>query len=78
MKSNVTTKAATPAIPTAKYRVEKPLFVKVRMLPPKKGALVLPTAVAEFKIEIRSPLFVGNRSAMAASVTGTKIAVANP
>ena len=48
------------------------------MYPPRKGAIPLPTAVAELSKEILSPRFVGNCSAMVASVTGTKIAVAKP
>ena len=46
--------------------------------PPKKGAISLTMAVAEEKIEIRSPRLVGYCSAIVASVIGTKIAVAKP
>ena len=52
--------------------------MKNRIYPPKKGAIPLPRAVAEFSNDILSPRFVGNCSAIVASVTGTKIAVAKP
>lgn len=48
------------------------------MYPPRKGARPLPMYVAEVKSEIRSPRWVGNSSAIDASATGTKMAVANP
>jgi len=48
------------------------------MKPPRKGAKALPIAVAELNIEIFSPRLLGNNSAMEASATGTKIAVAKP
>ena len=48
------------------------------MYPPKVGAASRPTYVAEVKSDMRSPLLDGNSSAIDASATGTKIAVANP
>ena len=48
------------------------------MYPPKVGAMTLPTYVTEEKSEMRSPRLVGDSSAIEASATGTKIAVANP
>jgi len=48
------------------------------MYPPKKGAIPRPIAEAEEKMEILSPCLVGNSSAIVASITGTKIAVAKP
>jgi len=48
------------------------------MYPPRNGARALPTAVAELKSEISSPRLVGNNSAIEASATGIKNAVANP
>ena len=54
------------------------LLVKVRINPPMTGAIVRPRPVAELSKPMRSPRLVGNRSAIVASVTGTKIAVAKP
>ena len=74
----------TPATPTARYntpklwRVTEPTFVTVNIAPPKNGAAPRPMYVAELKDEIRSPLFAGYRSAIAASATGTNMAVAKP
>jgi len=48
------------------------------MYPPRKGAMLLPTYVADVKRDMRSPRCDGNDSAIDASATGTKIAVANP
>ena len=48
------------------------------MYPPKNGARPLPKAVAEERREMRSPRFVGNRSATLASATGMNMAVAKP
>jgi hypothetical protein len=42
------------------------------------GAILLPTIVAEEKVEIRSPFFLGKSSAIVAFATGTNIAVAKP
>ena len=48
------------------------------MDPPRNGAIPRPMYVAELNVAIRSPLFVGKRSAIVASATGMNRAVANP
>ena len=48
------------------------------MYPPKTGAETRAIYVADENNEIRSPRFLGKSSAIEASATGTKMAVAKP